>query len=217
MNTDFEIRSFCAKHDVRAWMNQPFRLGDDLCAANGHALCLLPGKADSTVETCDNPIVPKLVARIREASTAPVETIERGDPEPCRACGGSGQAVFEKCRECGGEGEVDAETDYSTYHCLECKSCNGEGGVWNKNAAGQCPECDGSGNKPDTDAVWLNDHLEPIQARYFNLIKDLPGLEVAYSDVPTGRAVTFRFDGGEGLIMNLRNQTRPSEKKESAA
>ncbi|WP_165856765.1 hypothetical protein [Marinobacter sp. JSM 1782161] len=202
MNAD-ELQKFCAKQDIREWLLRPFRVGSDLCASNGHAFCLLRDQAREDYEEADNRHLLALIGKVRSSRMAPITATEISAPEHCKACKGSGKAVFEKCRECEGEGEVDAETDYNTYFGLECKSCGGDCGTWNRNAEGECPECDGSGNKPETEVVWLNDHELGIQKRYFALIKDLPGLNVGSEVTGTGHAVTFRFDHGEGAIMTI--------------
>lgn len=201
-----DLNKFCAPDsDPREWLKTPFRVGDDLVASNGIILASLDGMGGPEYKEKDSESVGRVLDLARSTETRACFAADYSTPEACRACSGSGVVQVKGCPECDGDGEVDAETDYSTYRDLECRSCQGEGVIKGEGDETECFSCCGNGTEPLTDFVWLNDFPCPIERRYWQLVADLPGVEIGLHDQMT---IAFRFDGGAGAIMCIHNPRR---------
>lgn len=209
MNTE-QLKAFCANlSDPRDYLKRPMQCGDEVVATNGQIMCLVPGKGNAGLSGRAPSSVTESLHRMPwNTTTHPVDLVADSDAKLCNPCKGTGKTRKSTCPECDGDGIVDAETDYSTYYGLECNTCDGDGTVNSPHGVSlNCERCHGTGKYPETDCVFLNDLNTPIQRCYWNLIKDLPGLTVGEHP---GHAlmVIYRFDGGRGAVMGVRNVQR---------
>lgn len=218
-----DLQTFCGKDSMFGYTNHPFPAGAFWCATNGHVLALHAGDGtqlpDSVLKELPARVPPRLLEYAHEAAhqqftplAALIDGLEQVEPEPCSECGGTGKSRRVTCPECNGDGEVDAETDYNTYYGLECKTCDGDGWVHgHKSEESDCEACGGSGN------VYAKDKRVSIlgallQPHYFDLIKDLSGVEVcamAFKNTEKDLNLGFRqVIGGQvvslGVIMGMR-------------
>jgi hypothetical protein len=124
----------------------------------------------------------------------------------CKVCQGTGKQYKHRCTHCDGEGEIIVGK-----HSYECKGCDGDGETYTSTPHHDSVECDcrkclGSGKM---------EYLVPIgathiQRKYFQLIKALPNSRIFVSDHEGNDpyqidAIRFKFDGGLGIVMPLRN------------
>jgi hypothetical protein len=90
------------------------------------------------------------------------------------------------CDECGGTGR--------DHLCPSCKCV--------------CEECGGTGTDKSplgSISVGIGDFV--IAAKYFLLLHQLPGCLISTRAIDDG-PISFKFDGGEGLLMPLRYEDR---------
>lgn len=134
-------------------------------------------------------------------------SVEAPSYNTCSKCNGVGYTQIVECHECDGEGQVSAETDYNTYHGLECKTCNGDGRI--PSLVGEkteCEHCGGDGRAVSFHDLPINlDGLAQISWDLYKKIKDLDQLKLGPCDFPASAAVVFSFDGGCGLLAEYRS------------
>lgn len=91
-----------------------------------------------------------------------------------------------------------------------CNTCGGTGYTkgCGKDAelSFKCEDCDGSGEikLPGKYIVQGSNGTTQISAIYLDMIKDLPNVMIAPYDETSG--FLFRFDGGEGMLMPMRQE-----------
>jgi hypothetical protein len=87
------------------------------------------------------------------------------------------------CEDCGGSGVA------------ECCTCGQDR---------ECPTCDG-GSLDDEPELWKVEVADGLffKARYYQLLRALPGLVCDLRPDATARGRHFKFDGGEGIIMPM--------------
>lgn len=226
-----DLPKFCADDEsLRLDLQSPFSAGEYTYASNGRILIRVP-RREGVKDGGPNlsKILPDLEVALATRSFAPVPAYEvvpgkTWPPETCRDCKGSGK--IKSCRKCGGEGAVECG---SCGQDADCGDCEGAGCIAVvKDAEGEdistCEDCDGAGEvesmQSDTpDIARFPGH--DFRTEYIDLIKELPGLEVALSPAPATvwgdalrAAMAFRFDGGCGLIMPI---VRPAVETAEAA
>lgn len=128
----------------------------------------------------------------------------------------------EECPMCGGKRFVHG--DQLCRHCegggwCSCRSCGDRHNCWHCDGTGKadtdCPTCRGRG-KVETPYAYRQIGPVAIARKYDELIRALPNVQfvmpvsnepwvrtrVSESKVTySARAILFRFDGGEGLVM----------------
>lgn len=98
----------------------------------------------------------------------------------------------------------DAETE------RECEACDGEGCPNHcETCECECEPCGGRGWIGERASVSVNGGT--FDAKYIRLILGLPGVELSATNSLDGAypALSFRFDGGDGLLMGMSS---PHEK-----
>ena len=141
------IKEFYDPESIRAETKAPFKLGNKLIACNGHVLIAVPYTCEERYGELNNSITEKIAEYLSEVDSAellPMPKVIMPEMYECGTCKGTGKATRDTCEECDGDGEVDAETGYSTYHGLECKSCDGDGFKLYRGGNHDCPDCHGS-------------------------------------------------------------------------
>jgi hypothetical protein len=119
----------------------------------------------------------------------------------CHSCKGTG--MMQKCPECDGDGSLEFSNGHHEYE-VECLTCRGIGHLSGGNE--RCENCDGSGEEYEENFRAVPDfgtETCKINAFLLDKIKDLPGVKMF--SAPTGNMFHFRFDGGDGVAMALRN------------
>lgn len=193
-----DFTSFLSKGEDRVKLETPVHIGQWTYFSNGRIAVRLPRLPDTT-ETDDPPKIDKTFATEideREFTFAPLEKLETRLRD-CRACDNTGKTRDTKpCPECEGEGTINCS---HCGHDHECNRCYGEGTVLRSNTSITCPDCERAKHN-----VRVTQHLW-IDGKYFEKIAALPNPMIGTALIGTEpRAIPFRFDGGDGLIMPLR-------------
>lgn len=198
------LQRFCNPEleDPRGMTHTPFSDDQYTYATNGHILVRAPKldqfeKNESFLDWASKAL--EGFKRTPEKWLKVLPTTH--SKETCKVCDGSGR--LQECAECDGSGDVEFSTDYNDYE-HECKSCRGEG-VSKTGSFGTpdvvCDTCHGSG------LVWGDAHRDKYGEAYFcasliSLMQDLPNIEIGPFEA--NDVALFRFNGGDGLIMPLR-------------
>lgn len=117
----------------------------------------------------------------------------------CDECYGTGKAE-EDCDRCRGAGWLHC------HHCdneSDCKKCDGDGVVVGDSP---CEECGGTGKRLSLRDVHVSIGSATISGHYHKLIAALPNARVTLPTEPCDM-LSFRFDGGEGLLMAIRGDS----------
>ncbi len=117
----------------------------------------------------------------------------------CLTCGGTKVTTI-LCERCEGEGQTHcANTCCSGSH--PCPDCNGEGVIWDKDKP--CEECNGTGQLLYPESVMICGRK--IAGNYAHKISLLPNAKAVNFGKPND-ILKFVFDGGEGLVMPLKQE-----------
>lgn len=187
-----DLCNFCGSDNYREYLNKPFQVGLFVAATNGHVMAMHPADPGLTTIPVNAASLPPRISEavLKYAQKVAsqqfyerqrfTDTVPQVEPTPCEECHGSGKSRRQTCPECDGDGEVEAETDYSTYDGLQCKTCDGEGWVLGcKSEIRDCVVCSGSG-KTYKQGQRVSIGGAHIQPQYWDLIKDLHGLELCF-------------------------------------
>ena len=179
--------------EPREYLRSPFLLGDYVYASNVAMAVRVP--KDSAPEVTSPPGKQRDIAKLfddaRRSDFVPIPTLP--EAQRCFTCHGIG-IVGDTCQVCDGDGEFE----YG-HHIYECKDCGGTGKMLNEASNDSCDTCGGTGQRP-RQSVRIG---EALYARWLLAeIIDLPGIRV--SPAGPGDAAYFVFDGGEGLLMPMR-------------
>lgn len=205
MNTEQKralLARFCAKQDIRYYLEKPIRQDGHLYATNGHILVRIEDDPATEARTAcvkdDQGHAPPNCAALLKTLVAewflPIDVSALPEPGACKACSGSG-AVLE-CPDCDGKGEFE----HGNWN-YDCKECDGAGVVKRSAFSGRkvpCGDCDGTG-KDDHIKVELRG--AGFQLRYLKLMAELPGVELSVNPNDPRTTHYFRFDGGVGAVM----------------
>lgn len=201
-----DFAPFCAKDDVRTYLNQPWREGDDAFASNGYMGVMVIGGATSEMPDPPEKIAGAIKRFLRAAEDCRTEirvVIPEGDAKECLHCYGSGWLVAEQCDDCDGEGCFDHGAH--SYTCLEC---GGEGETRRPSSstskgAIRCPQCHGSGHESRYLKLKAGGVTYQFQEKFLFPIKELPGSRL-YVSGDNQKSARFEFDGGSGILMPCR-------------
>jgi hypothetical protein len=114
----------------------------------------------------------------------------------CLVCEGRGRVGTTTCATCKGNQEVVCE---ACGHEHECDDCNGLG----YGGGTTCRSC--RGKQRVTRPVRQTIAGVSFNYEYVAKILSLPNPQYSRSSVRPGKALAFRFDGGEGVLMPLSN------------
>jgi hypothetical protein len=113
---------------------------------------------------------------------------------------------------------VDGLTDCPRHidTMRECERCDGKGHLYDGET---CYRCDGSGHLLQSLCAFCNGHHEVItpclqlvgslriREEYDALIRALPN--VRWAEIASAEQISFRFDGGEGLVTSTAQPDEP--------
>lgn len=176
-----DLQKFCASEDsFKYQMQKPWTRGDFTYATDGHVAVRVP-----------------IVAGIPEQTNAPaVDTLAWDTPVnpdqwisipklPKRKI----VTAFKDCAYCGGSGKEHEDCDDCRH---ECEECDGEGRLED-------------GEKLDQKSVPIKVGSKFVSNLHLERIRDLPNPQLAPEATPETEAFPFRFDGGQGLVMPMRD------------
>jgi hypothetical protein len=170
-----DLTPFCSTSKWRPYLTRPFHIDDRTYATDGLIMVRVPRSGEVELST---ELVPEnIVEQIRQwFSTIGDMTFE---PAALRLPAG-GPPKMVKCGACEGRGHE--------HDCPDC-SC-------------KCEECEGSGRVEKTVTISADIGKSVFDIEIVRKIANLPGLELSTpgEDSP----LYFRFDGGEGIVMNRR-------------
>ena len=210
------LKPFCCEDTDKEGICTPYSWGEFTFATNGHMQIRVPRLAE-VLENEKAPVIefteldPVGKHYLKEPATwlpVPAITIK---PEICAVCDGTGKAAV--CPECNGEQSVDLSTTFNSYGYHDCKTCDADGQIslfsidgmklrypWIEEIREPCSFCSFGKLWPMAgtviNGVKIKDH-------FLSLISVLPGVEIGVFSDPL-EVVRFRFDGGDGLIMPMR-------------
>jgi hypothetical protein len=213
-----DLQPFCAKRDIRTYLNTPLSLDNYTYASNGHLLIRVDRRNDTP--EYDN-IPEKLTDSFRSLPEQALQklgtetgTLRLAEFEPeltiCNECGGTG--LTHVCPECEGTGDITLESEFNDYN-VDCISCDGTGTVSDNKiellrrfnlqhpgvnkAPNRCQSCAGSGKHPEVDKHIIGETT--LGTAYLLLFKTLQNATVfAFGKNDTALIV---FDGGIGVLM----------------
>ena len=208
MQTVIDLRIFCNHDDRREALKSPFSDEKFTYATDGHICIRVPRIAEIPESEGGVSLLKYLKFDHSEMTDWKPLSVEIPDVKrvSCKSCKGSGKVIT--CQDCDGDGEVEYTYDSlsgKTYDAdMECPVCDGRGKL---NGDGDhCEDCAGQGYHIEPVPVKLEIGLS-ISNHLLQRVKDLPGIMIAVQgridDMPP---VRFRFDGGCGLIMPMRDQ-----------
>ena len=90
----------------------------------------------------------------------------------------------------------------------DCEMCDARGTLHEcPSCTCECEECEGTGYVDEIQSVTVGS--ADIQAKYAALMMTLPGLAVIVPEKDDTKSMMlhFRFDGGEGILMKLRENS----------
>ena len=198
MNT-IDLQQFCAyTTELRSHLYAPNQHSGWLIATNGHICVRVPDL--TATQPSSLPHCTSITKMFDEAHKVmrPLPDFEPG--VPCVVCDGEGQFKQSECNACEGEGSF---THYGEDY--DCKSCNGDG--WLRDdlcgTPRSCQSCYGHGVKGRKTLIYG----ATFDVSYLTKIKALPGIQVAVAERQPDiyPPMYFTFDGGEGLLMPMRD------------
>lgn len=171
-----DLQQFCATDDDREYLKSAFSDDAYTYATNGHYAVRVPKIAD--VIGHDN--APREKASKLFADNPLLDAVAA----PAFDFPEAPPVTTEDCAWCDADGK--------THDCPCCECV--------------CEECDGKGTVDTVEKAQITIHGTPFNARYIRQIFALPGLKLppqATNDI--NAPMPFSFDGGEGLLMPMRD------------
>jgi hypothetical protein len=198
---DKMIRLFCSDDVTRKALCNPFNLGEFTFATNGHFGIRIPIQheydGNEPIKNVDGVICYGKIQEQFWIELPPLDSVV--EISDCKHCKGLDNVT--ECPECEGTGEVSWESEWGHEYEAECLNCNGR-----KTISGECEECGGSGKNTRDKNVRLGTKL--LNGRLLSIMSQLQGLKIA-PDAPVDKykPIPFKFDGGTGIIMPMRELT----------
>lgn len=222
-----DLQKFCSTDETRFALLSPFKAGDYTAATDGKIMVRIPFIGGIVENDEFKTVSPEVIENnIPKKEGIPVEYPsgwETWEPikETCEQCKGGG--AFVDCEKCDGFGETECD------HCGhegDCHDCNGKGGFARKieeYGDHACLYCHGTGDIKKIHPVSLNKGDMHVDLPYLKKIHTLPNVQAFICREPGLSLIHFKFDGGEGVLMPLREERReftraqwPAEAKEGA-
>jgi hypothetical protein len=195
------LESFVRKADPREYLRTPWLFNGHAYASDSWVIVRTPSHDVAAFRVfANNSVGPAAAMKIFDAKPPKtpykkldITTFEAID---CSACSGKGVVFRSVCGTCKGSGNFAHHG-----HTYECQTCDKNGTVAGGSTPCPCAECDSSG-------------LQPFRVRIGNKrfaghlllkIAKLPNMEIATHENAEAPS-PFKFDGGEGYIMHLKDQ-----------
>lgn len=182
-----DMKKFCAKEkEATRDLSNPIVFDGFLYASNGEIIVRIPGCGKNSL----NDYGPKFESIFERNPRENFKPLVKKLPaaRKCIECEGAGE--IDQCLECNGSGSFMRGT-----HSYCCQNCNN--GEIKKFI---CNGCNGSGE----DTVFsVKIEGVALQLTYLRMIIDLPNIQIAFGTKES--AARFAFDGGQGLLMPMRD------------
>ena len=202
-----ELQKFCDTNtDHEAYgITEPFSRGEWTYATNGHICVRIPRisaithEAKTSVSESAEKLFTDTKARTTVWQSLPVFELKRSD---CSTCGGTGYIQICPAYDHPDHKCFNGESKICQQYNADCaKGCSKDAELSFK-----CGDCDGSGEikLPGKYIVQGSKGTTQISAIYLDMIKDLPDVMIAPYDETS--AFLFRFDGGEGMLMPMKQE-----------
>lgn len=197
MEIDDILKMFCSRDECRVNINTPFNHNGFTYATNGVILVRVP-----LIKKYQRDMYPDKVEKclfgglLHDDDFVCLPDITQAvNFHRCDNCEGKGRDY--KCTDCNGRKYVILESNSGIEYEFECKMCYGKGYI-----PGECEECSGFGVLPEKRHVMVGSKLLGCINLY--ILGKLPGCKIA-TEKPEGlQPIPFIFDGGDGIIMPLR-------------
>ncbi|KQR55652.1 hypothetical protein [Acidovorax sp. Leaf160] len=202
------LELFASPNDLRRQLRKPWREGDHVFAANGHWVVRVPLAEVDRPDLIPDPTGMPVGARFALADWSQLKPMGLLEHAICDTCDGAGRVFQKTCESCKGQGEF---THFGQQY--ECQLCDASGYAQHIGTAAhptdaQCDCCRGTGFELN----GLVMHITPFRGAWFQKaylarLSRLPGIEFGVKPTrPYDPEVvgTFRFDGGDGLLMPCR-------------
>lgn len=158
----------------RPELAQPFSIGEWSYASNGHIMVRVPRREDVPENEAD---LPKKAPGLFPKAKPRFRRVPKLLPDDAELA----VTTTEDCFECAGTGRGHPD-------CAACR-CT-------------CPDCDGEGTITTKTYAQVKVGKVPFCVLYISWMQSLPDLEIGPARRMT--PLSFRFDGGEGLLMPVR-------------
>jgi len=201
MITIEQLKIFCGVHDKR--IMEPFSHEGRTYATNGFMVVRVPALPDVTASMPFDDFTSKIDSLFADyvGEWIPVHLVPDVS-EPCSKCDGHGWLFV--CPECDGVGNVLYVGKLSNYDC-ECPLCRGNGtGNFISDKKETCSGCDGTGRTEDREKT-SKIGVVAVADWMLRKIAMLPDAELL-APRQYRESVIFRFSGGEGVVMGMRQK-----------
>lgn len=176
MNTGLYLK-FCSRDETRIALTLPIDDGEWTYCSDGRVAIRVP-KFEHEQNTHAGQPIASLIALFAYDNYVEYRPLPIEPPEKwgkvCDVCEGKGSTNRVQCDSCG-----------------ECVTLR---------ARIECPNCDGSGRNYFNVFVPFGNQL--INPKYIRMISTLPNVVMA--NHPSDGPLSFKFDGGTGLLMPMR-------------
>jgi len=200
MIDDKTIRLFCGDDENRKPLLNPFNVGDYTYATNGHFGIRIFPKLEEYEKNEKLIKVEQIITFDKVDESHWIDIPEIGLFEEiciCPDCGGSGKS--NDCPECDGGGDVHWESEYGHEYEAICKTCHGKKKV---ESDVECELCAGTGKTTRIKNIYVGGCL--LNGKLLSIMKNLPGIKIAPDAVEKYKPIPFKFDGGIGIVMPIR-------------
>ena len=196
----FDLQAFCSTDETRHCLCIPFSKGEYTYATDARILVQVP-RLDDVPSEREGYNFPNVNMETNKWVDGPWSELPEinylPELEACKACLGLGK--FEDCKKCEGDGVKTCGECGEEKHCNDC---DGMGDTPSATGERVCKECDGTGKCEATQQMDIGHRLFDVQL--IHRVSQLPGVMAAITAGDACDPLSFKFDGGKGLVMPMR-------------
>jgi len=198
-----DLQQFCGSGDDYPDLAEPFSHEGQTYATDGALLIRVPRMAEVS-KPCPKLLLshlPGLLGENYDGQWIAIPVLPAPSTLTCPNCNGSGKVY--PCPECEGERSVKYVGKTADWG-IECPLCKGYGHVDDGETAMECGNCQGSGCKETNLLANKKVGEVRVENRLLRKIATLPDVELFAPRKSGVNEVFFRFTGGVGVVMVLR-------------
>jgi len=205
----FDLSIFCGtSEEPRSYLHTPWIERGGVAATDGHVMVfvespqMVSGDVKDTTPKAMIGKMDKFLDLEFSGNAHPLSGIDIPKLK-CPMCEGSRFLVSTICEDCNGEGEFQHGAHW--YSCQECEGDGKNHVAADKGSTNSalCPYCSGIGIKKFADSdPYVKIGEVYVAPNILTRVNTLPNAVLYVGDDPGG-SVTFRFDGGRGVLMPL--------------